>query len=232
MSSRHTPEVSPPIIRPMPPWTMRLEAGTAPLRVEVVPEPKLLWWQQHRWALLALVVAAIVALAAAVFWHVYVTPRDRDLVTLSPPLSGVEVIVSHPRRLAKGDAGMIDVQVANQGTLALSGVRATIVFNDRLAINLPTTKSNLLYFGLLEAGEGRRKQFDFRLAEPVPVTFSICIVTGDGPESCSASYIIALAPFPYLITLSQWLGKAIIAVGLPSLIAKMVFDWFSNGKAK
>jgi len=176
------------------------------LRVEIVEEdkPRPSWWQRNG----ALVVGTIlVAVLFAIATFLTAFPVREDLA-LKPPQSGLTVVLSRPPRLGLGDNGEISLEVTNRVITPLTGVRATLVFSEPLAVTMPITGSNVLNFETMEPGEGKRRSLVVQLAALQPVTFTV-LVSNNVQKSASYPQEIPLAPLPYLRTLALYLIGAI-----------------------
>lgn len=214
----------PPTPAPPVPTALRLDLGAGPLRIEMVEKPQPSRWRRNWPILVGLVLVAVfagVAIAAAGL-------PTRSLVPLSPPIPSLAVVVARPARLGQGDAGTIGVEVTNQGSTPLKSLRGTVAFADALAVSLPITGSNVLDFGALEPGEGKRRQLAFQLATAAPLTFNLRLAA-DGQESVSDPQKIALAPVPYLRTFAQYLLGQIAAATLLTLLLQKAVERFVSG---
>jgi len=132
-------------------------------------------------------------------WWFTVRPQ-RDPVTITPPMPALLVVLTHPSGLSMGDSGTLDIEVTNQGTAPLSGLKATVVFSQPLAVSLPITGSTIMDFGSMAVGEGKRRQLSFKLVQSVPLVFTLRLAPAGEPERVYGPHQIRFVPVPLLGT--------------------------------
>lgn len=213
---------------PPAPTTLRLELGDVPLRVKLEEEPTPSWWQRNGSSLLALVVVVVFLLGA--FW--FVSQRHRRTVNFQPPMDGLTVVLDRPARVAARDQGVLGIEVVNGGAAALPQVQVSVLFSDVLAVSLPITGSNVLDFGSLEPGEGKRRELTIRLERSVPVNFTLRASTGTGQEGTSVVQTVPWFPVPYLGTFLTFVVLGSGSGGLVALAMKEVFSLLTDGRGK
>jgi len=192
-----TPAIQPSTLSPALPGVVRVEPGEKTLLIEIQEKPKL-WWQRYRFLLAGALLLAL-ALAVGIAWWFTVRPQ-RNPVTLTPPMPALLVVLTHPAGLSLGDSGTLAIEVTNQGSAPLSGLKATIVFSQPLAVSLPITGSTVLDFGSLEVGEGKRRQLSFQLVQNVPLVFTLRLAPAGEPEKVYGPHQVRFVPVPLLGT--------------------------------
>ncbi len=192
-----TPATQPVALPPALPGVVRVEPGEKALLIEIQEKPKL-WWQRYRF-LLAILLLLALAVAVGGAWWFTVRPQ-RDQMTLTPPMPALLVVLTHPSGLSLGDSGTLDIEVTNQGTVPLSGLKATVVFSQPLAVSLPVTGSTILDFGSMEVGEGKRRQLPFQLVQSGPLVFTLRLAPAGEQERFHGPHQIRFVPVPLLGT--------------------------------
>jgi len=110
------------------------------------------------------------------------------------------VVLTHPSGLSLGDSGALDIEVTNQGAAPLSGLKATVVFNQPMGVSLPITGSTMLDFGSLAVDEGKRRQLPFQLVQSGPLVFTLRLAPAGEPERVYGPHQIRFVPVPLLGT--------------------------------
>ncbi|MBM3748769.1 MAG: hypothetical protein FJW34_23590 [Acidobacteria bacterium] len=192
-----TPAIQPAVVPPAFTDLVSVESGKKALRIEIQEKPKP-WWQRYRFLLAGALLLAL-ALAVGIAWWFTVRPQ-RNPVTLAPPMPALLVLLTHPSGLSLGDSGTLDLEVTNQGTGALSGLKATVVFSQPLAVSLPVTGSTILDFGSMEVGEGKRRQLPFQLVQSGPLVFTLRLAPAGEQERVYGPHQIRFVPVPLLGT--------------------------------
>jgi nitrate reductase NapE component len=192
-----TPATQPAALPPALTDLVSVESGKKALRIEIQEKAKP-WWQRNRF-LLAGFLLLVLTVAVGGAWWFTVRPQ-RDQVTLTPPMPTLLVVLNHPSGLSLGDSGTLDIEVTNQGTAPLSGLKATVVFSQPLAVSLPVTGSTILDFGSMEVGEGKRRQLPFQLVQSGPLVFTLRLAPAGEQERFHGPHQIRFVPVPLLGT--------------------------------
>lgn len=213
---------------------LRLELGDTPLRIKIEEKEPRPSWSPHSRLMILIILGLVAVVVAGIIWawSGTVIPRQRRMILLEPSPVPFDIVVDFPQRLAQGDSSTIHVEIVNQESIPLPGVRVTLLFSDAVDISLPAMSSNVLDFSDLAAGEYKHRELVLRLMRPAPIAFTILVSTKDGRKwHTSTSQVIYPGFLPYIDTVLRRLTQFVMAMGVLSLVVKTLWDRVTGSKS-
>lgn len=194
--------------------------GVSPPR----PKPKPLWLLRHLWQM----VFGAITLLVVLWWFVYGLPRANSAYQcLSPGIGNIHVLIEHPKYLAIGDVGMLNITITNTSSLPLTPAVVVINFNE--PVQLLSENSNRFEAKKLDNGEQHSFELKFWRSNNANLELSVQSLFSGKSVQCTAvpsaySDLVQTVPIPYFMTFWIWLGTT----GPIAWLAPLIVDWLKK----
>jgi hypothetical protein len=204
---------------------LQIQIPQDPISIKIVPDPVSPLARNLRRVLPYIIALTLISIfIVAMLWALYVLPRERQVLTFDPPVKNVSVVVEYPRYLTKDDEGTIDIEIINQGDVAVSNVQASVLFSETKSVSLAIGSSNTVDLDVLKPGAGTHRQFRVKFVESAPVNLRVRFAQEGGMISRSTNSLsISVSPllFPLGAPLQQIVSISAL-LGLFSIVAKWI----------